>query len=113
VSRGLIASVAIVTAGFFAFAIGAAVRAQRRKPTTGLEGLIGAIAEVRSDLDPEGIVFLQGERWKARMEEGDSMKSGEMVRVLAVDGFELIVAPAESPETASTREMSDQTAQTV
>jgi len=112
VSRGLIASVAIVTAGFFAFAIGAAVRAQRRKPTTGVEGLIGAIAEVRSDLDPEGMVFLQGERWKART-EGEPMKRGEMVRILAVDGFELVVAPAESPETASTREMSDQTAQTV
>lgn len=97
VSRGLIISVALVTASFFAFAIGAAVRAQRRKPTTGIEGLIGALAQVRSDLDPEGTVFLYGERWRART-TGDSVPQGETVRVLAVDGFELIVAPVTPSE---------------
>ncbi len=60
VSRGLIVSVALVTAGFFAFAVGAAVRAQRSKPTTGMEALIGAEAKARSDLDPKGTVFLHG-----------------------------------------------------
>lgn len=92
VSRGLIISVALVTAGFFAFAVGAAVRAQRSKPTTGLEGLIGARAEVRSDLDPEGTVFLQGERWRARVQDGTA-KRGEFVQVVDVDGFELVVTP--------------------
>lgn len=92
ISRGLIVSVAFVTATFFAFAVGAALRAQRRKPTTGLEGLVGAKAQVRSDLDPEGTVFLYGERWKARA-EGDPVKQGETVRVVAVDGFALVVAP--------------------
>jgi len=110
VSRGLIASVALVTAGFFAFALGAAVRAQRRKPTTGLEGLIGAMAEVRSDLDPEGMVFLQGERWKARTEDAP-IRKGEPVRVLAIDGFQLIVARAEPPEAESIQEVSSQAAQ--
>ena len=92
VSRGLIVSVALITAGFFAFAVGAALRAQRSKPTTGLEGLIGAQARVRSDLDPEGTVFLQGERWKARIQDG-MVKEGEFVQVIDVDGFELIVTP--------------------
>lgn len=102
VSRGLIASVSLVTAGFFAFAIGAAVRAQRQKPTTGLEGFVGATAQVRSDLDPRGIVFLQGERWKART-EGEPIPTGESVRILAVDGFELVVARAEPTETDVSR----------
>lgn len=102
VSRGLIASVSLITAGFFAFAIGAAVRAQRQKPTTGLEGFVGAVAQVRSDLDPRGIVFLQGERWKART-EGDPIPTGERVRVLAVDGFELVVARADPTETDASR----------
>lgn len=96
VSRGLIVSVALVTASFFAFAVGAALRAQRQKPTTGLEGLVGARAQARSDLDPEGTVFLHGERWKART-EGDPIKRGETVRVVATEGFELVVAPLESP----------------
>ncbi|MFQ5593785.1 MAG: nodulation protein NfeD [Anaerolineae bacterium] len=111
VSRGLIASVALITAGFFAFAIGAAMRAQRQKPATGLEGLVGAMAQARSDVDPQGIVFLQGERWKART-EGDPIQTGESVRVLAVDGFELIVERSEPLEAESLQEVGGQAAQT-
>lgn len=96
VSRGLILGVALVTASFFAFAISAALRAQRRKPTTGLEGLVGSPAQARTDLDPEGFVFLNGECWKART-EGASVRRGETVRVVAVDGFQLVVAPLERP----------------
>ncbi|MBS1252339.1 MAG: hypothetical protein MAG451_01378 [Anaerolineales bacterium] len=92
VSRGLIVSVALVTSAFFAFAVGAALQAQRSKPTTGMEGLVGAVARSRTDLDPRGTVFLHGERWKARV-EGGPVKPGEFVRVVEADGFELVVAP--------------------
>jgi membrane-bound serine protease (ClpP class) len=94
ISRGLIAGVALVTAAFFVFVIGAAVRAQYRKPVTGLEALVGARAQARSDLDPRGIVLLQGERWKART-AGEPIAQGAMVRVLSIDGFELVVTPLE------------------
>jgi membrane-bound serine protease (ClpP class) len=103
VSRGLIFSVALVTAAFFAFAVGAALRAQRRKPTTGTEGLIGAIAQARTDLDPAGTVFLHGERWKART-EGETIRRGEYVRVSGIDGFELIVKRVEEPVEAPAAE---------
>ncbi|RME48567.1 MAG: nodulation protein NfeD [Chloroflexi bacterium] len=108
VSRGLIASVALITAAFFAFAIGAAVRAQRQKPTTGLDGLIGAEAQVRSDLDPEGTVFLFGERWKART-EGHPIKRGEIVRVVGAEGFELIVEPLATSQAGDGSEFEGQT----
>jgi len=96
VSRGLIASVALITAAFFAFAVGAALRAQRRKPTTGTEGLIGTVGRARTDLDPAGTVFVYGERWKART-EGELIRRGEPVRVTGIDGFELIVTRVKEP----------------
>lgn len=103
VSRGLIFSVALVTATFFAFAVGAALRAQRRKPTTGAEGLIGTMGRARTNLDPAGTVFLYGERWKART-EGETIRRGEPVRVIGIDGFELVVARAEEPAEAPVAE---------
>ncbi|OGO39772.1 MAG: hypothetical protein A2Z04_01170 [Chloroflexi bacterium RBG_16_57_9] len=108
VSRTLIVSVALVTAGFFGFAVQAAVRILRKKPTTGYESLIGAMAEARSDLTPGGMVWVVGELWRARVEVGQ-VKKGEPVRVVGVMGLELRVQqvrPAsleksEHPEPAS------------
>lgn len=103
VSRTLIVSVAAVTAGFFGFAIQAAVRAQRWKPATGREALIGATAEARSDLTPAGMVWVNGELWRAVSEDGKVTK-GEPVQVVGVQGLELRVRKmrphaAEKPET--------------
>ncbi len=94
VSRSLVVGVALGTAAFFAFAVQAAVRAQRRQVTTGLEGLLGELAVVRTDLDPEGTVFLHGELWRA-LAEGDSVSAGARVRVVEVDGFVLKVREEE------------------
>jgi membrane-bound serine protease (ClpP class) len=90
VSRGLIISVALATASFFAFAVNAGVRAQHRKPTTGQEGLLGATAEVRSELDPAGLVFVSGALWRAVIEDG-KVSTGEKVQVVGVDGLQLKV----------------------
>lgn len=94
VSRSLVVGVALGTAAFFAFAVQAAVRAQRRQVSTGLEGLLGELAVVRTDLDPEGTVFLHGELWRA-LAEGDSVSAGARVRVVEVDGFVLKVREEE------------------
>lgn len=90
VSRGLVFSVALATGAFFAFVVAKALRAQKWHVTTGREGLIGQIAEVRTDLTPEGTVFLRGEHWKAILEEGTARK-GERVRVVDAEGFRLRV----------------------
>jgi membrane-bound serine protease (ClpP class) len=86
VSKSLIFSVALATGAFFAFVVTKALRAQKWYVTTGREGLIGQTAEARTDLTPEGTVFLQGEHWKAVLEEGTAQK-GEKVRVMDVEGF--------------------------
>jgi membrane-bound serine protease (ClpP class) len=86
VSKTLIFSVALATGAFFAFVVTKALRAQKWHVTTGREGLIGQTAKARTDLTPEGTVFLQGEHWKAILEEGTA-KKGEEVRVIDVEGF--------------------------
>ncbi len=90
ISKSLVFSVALATGAFFAFVVTKALRAQKWHVTTGIEGLIGQVAEARTDLTPEGTVFLRGEHWKAILEEGTAQK-GEKVRVVDAEGFRLRV----------------------
>jgi len=90
ISRALVISVAGGTGAFFAFAVSKALMAQKRKPATGREGLIGMRAVVRIPLEPEGMVMLAGELWKARAEEG-TIDSGQTVEVVGLEGFTVIV----------------------
>jgi len=87
----LITIVVIVVAGTFAFIMQRVIRAHRRQASTGREGLIGKIAVVKEALDPEGTVFLKGERWKAILEKG-KVKPGEEVIITRTDGLILHVA---------------------
>lgn len=90
VSLPLVIGVGVATGGFFLFAMAKAVAAQRAPSSTGGEGLLGQTAKVRTDLDPEGTVFLQGELWNARVEDGPAVK-GESVVVIGREGFRLQV----------------------
>ena len=60
------------------------VRAQTRRTLTGKEGMIGEIGAARTDLTPEGMVFVHGELWKA--EAAEPVHAGEKVRVVEVLG---------------------------
>ncbi len=66
-----------------------ALRARRSKVVTGLQGMIGAVGEARTDIDPEGKVFVQGELWNAHARSRVSL--GEQVVVRNVEGLELEV----------------------
>jgi membrane-bound serine protease (ClpP class) len=90
VSRSLVISVAVVTAAFFAFIVAKAVASMRRQVTTGSEGLVGKLAEVRTDLSPRGTVFLRGELWQAEAEDGP-IPVGVEVRVKSVENMRLRV----------------------
>ena len=77
------------TAAFFIFIVTMALRTQRQKTTTGMEGLIGQVGTARTPLRPEGRIFVGGELWSARCEEG--AEAGDKVRVQAVKGLILMV----------------------
>lgn len=86
----LAVAIALLSGAFFLFAVGAGLRAQRRRPTTGREALVGASGVARSDLDPEGQVFVQGELWSAQSVDG-LIRTGERVRVVDIEGLRLKV----------------------
>jgi membrane-bound serine protease (ClpP class) len=67
------------------------IKTMRKKPVTGQEGMIGTIGVVKIALEPQGSVFVWGERWQAVSEDGQSIPAGERVEVTAMDGFRLKV----------------------
>ena len=94
IDPGLIATVVILVAAFFAFAIQRVIRAHRRQAYTGREELIGKTALVKVALEPEGTVFFKGERWTAISEKG-RVEPGEEVIITKVDGLQLHVTKKE------------------
>ncbi len=79
ISWQVILSVIIVSVLFFTFAIGMGIKAQRKRPTTGLEGLINQKGEAITDLDPAGKVRIHGEIWKAESLEGKIEKGSRVI----------------------------------
>ena len=89
-----------MTAGFFLFIVTKALRAQQRQPTTGIEGLLGQVGPVKKELVAtkddaslyRGVVFVNGELWKASSDE--AISRGEQVIVKQVVGLTLQVKKA-------------------
>ena len=90
ISLGLIIAMSLATAAFFVFALSKGIKIQWKKPLTGREGLIGKVGIAKTALDPDGTIFIHGERWQAST-EGESIKEGEEVEALEVKGLNLIV----------------------
>jgi membrane-bound serine protease (ClpP class) len=102
---GALIALGVVCAISFWF-IARKVIAAHRQPRvrTGTEELVGARAEARSAVDPDGRVWLGGTIWSARLAEGaNPIRLGDRVRVEAVDGLTLVVRP-EPRTTAQPRE---------
>ena len=78
---------------FFTVAIGLAIKAQQRKPTTGYEGLVGEIGVAKTAIKNTGQIMLHGELWSASCRE--PIKAGAKVKVLSVDKLEVLVTKAE------------------
>ncbi len=91
ISWFVILVIVIFTAAFFLFAIGFGIKAQTRKPTTGVEGIIGETGEAICDLNPEGQISIHGELWNAESPDGFIGK-GTKVKVIRVSNLKLIVS---------------------
>lgn len=90
ISLGVIIPAVILSALFFLTIVGIGMSAQKRKVSTGVEGLVGETGEAVSDLVPSGNVFVQGELWRAESKSGVIAK-GQKVKVLAVNGLRIDV----------------------
>ena len=84
-----ILGLAIFTAAFFAFVIAKVIRAQKRKPLTGMEALVGQVGEARTRLDPTGLVYVEG-LWQAEALD-PPIPPGTPVEVVGYKGLRLYV----------------------
>lgn len=91
ISWQIIVFIVLLTVAFFAFAIGMAARAQKRKPTTGWDGMIGETGNAISDLNPAGQISIHGEIWNAESHDGSTIANGAKVVVKRVSNLKLIV----------------------
>jgi membrane-bound serine protease (ClpP class) len=81
--------VILAFAAFVVVLVRLVVQAQRRRPQTGAEGLVGKSGEAETDLDPQGWVVVQGERWRARSEA--RIGRGDGIEVVSMEGLLLRV----------------------
>jgi membrane-bound serine protease (ClpP class) len=65
-------------------------RALRKEPEGGLSSMLGTKGEVVKRLDPEGMVRIRGETWKAKS-AGRKIEKGAEVTVVGQKGLKLIV----------------------
>ena len=79
----------IITTLFFSLTIYLIIKAARRKPVTGTEGLLGLQGKARTDVYKEGQVFIHGEIWQAWSDE--PIQAGETVTVEKVEDLKLKV----------------------
>lgn len=94
-------AITVFTSTFFLFIVTMAVRAQRQRPLTGREGLIGTSGHVRKSLVPAptgrfvytGSILVHGEIWQA--EANEALETNEEVIVTGMDGFTLQVQKKE------------------
>ncbi len=85
--RKIVYTVVVTLSAFILVVSYLVVKAHRRKPTLGVEGLVGETAEVRVRLSPAGKVFVHGEYWYAEGEGDGEFEVGEKVTVAGFEGM--------------------------
>jgi membrane-bound serine protease (ClpP class) len=91
VDPGIVLGAAAALGGFTLIVGWLVVRAHRRRPVLGLEGMIGEIGEVKRVMGPGGRVkvFVHGEYWDADTE--DALSVGDAVEVTVSEGLRIRV----------------------
>ncbi|MFC0134460.1 NfeD family protein [Massilia eurypsychrophila] len=87
----LVATVAIASALLMALTVNVALRSRRRAVVTGIDNLIGTVAEMLDDTEREGWANAGGETW--RVSTAVPLRRGQQVRIVGRAGPILDVAP--------------------
>jgi membrane-bound serine protease (ClpP class) len=90
ISRAAIFTSVALSVLFFLGIIGMGLRAQRQKPVTGIEGIIGQTGISLEPLSPAGTIQIHSEIWKA-ITVGENIGKGEKVQVVGLDNLTLHV----------------------
>jgi len=91
VSRSLIGALATVGAGLLFAIMAIAVKARRAPVVSGIEQMLGKIAEAAEDFQAEGLVDVHSETWNAKTHK--PVHQGDRLRVIGVEGLTLLVEP--------------------
>jgi len=92
VSWSVILVTVLATTVFAVWVVTLTIRAHRRKPVTGREGLIGEKGRAETEINPEGKVFVLGEYWDAFSDE--QIAPGEKIEVMELEGLRVKVKKA-------------------
>jgi membrane-bound serine protease (ClpP class) len=95
--------VAVVVGGATVLAGRLAWRTRRLAPTTGAGGLLGSIAVVQSASGKTGQAMVEGAWWNVRT-SSDDLLAGATVRVVEVEGLDLVVEPTETNQDEERKE---------
>lgn len=86
--------VVLFAALWFGFALTTVVRARFSTQTIGRDHLVGLTGTAATSIEPEGLVLVDGARWRARSSRASGISDGDPIRVTAVEGIVLEVEPA-------------------
>ena len=89
VSLGVMIPTIIIVSLFFIAVVSLAVKAQMKKPFTGVDGMIGREGRTLTPVYTDGKVLVKGERWNASSRE--LIEEGTDVKVIGVDGLKIEV----------------------
>ncbi|TAJ32042.1 MAG: nodulation protein NfeD [Nitrospirae bacterium] len=92
ISWAVIVPVVVLAAGFTLFVVGMGIRAMRRKPSTGREGMVGLVGVAKTTLAPQGKILVHGELWEAVSDR--PLQPGDQAEVTKIEGLKLYVTPA-------------------
>jgi membrane-bound serine protease (ClpP class) len=98
----LVVATTITAFAFFVFVMTSILRAQAGPEGVAVDDLVGRVGIVRSVLNPEGHVYLDGALWRARWTgEAKRAKVGTPVRVHGVEGSVVLVEAFDPAATGS------------
>ena len=89
VSVPLLVAVSATLAAMMGFIVLKIVQVRKSPVTVGVNSVVGRQGVVRRD----GLVFVNGELWRARAAGGEALQTGDPVVVEDVQGLELVVRP--------------------
>lgn len=96
VQFAVVVVVTILEGSFIWFIMEKTIETFFTPPVYDLSTLIGQVGEARTDIAPEGSVYVGGESWSAR--STTAIQAGTPVKVVSRDGFYLLVEAISSDE---------------
>lgn len=87
----VVGAVTLMSVGFLSVILGLAFKAQRKPRVTGVDELLASTADVLHWEGGRGEVQVTGEVWRAVSAPGLIIRKGDKVKIVKVDGLELVV----------------------